>query len=144
MQRRRLLNYFQRPFPPAVGFSPYRSPGLSVHLPILCTCLLGGWFLGGRHSYLWPLLLIYLVVGLYLGRDWAILAHYNPLILIGAWLALVLVLRYGGRIAPAMSRSERLAHGVALGVTAVVVLLFARHVRHTWDWFDDDSGKPQA
>jgi hypothetical protein len=89
-------------------------------------------------------MLIYLVVGLYLGRDWAILAHYNPLVMIGAWLALILVLRYGGRIAPAMSRSEFLSQVVALGVTAVVALLFAWHVRRTWDWFDDDSGKPEA
>ena len=89
-------------------------------------------------------MLIYLVVGLYVGREWAILAHYNPLIMIGAWLALVLVLRYGWRIAPAMSWSELLSHGVALGVTSVVALLFAWHVRRTWDWFDDDSGKPEA
>jgi hypothetical protein len=89
-------------------------------------------------------MLVYLVVGLYLGRDWAILAHYNPLIMIGAWLALVLILRYGWRIAEAISRSVVPSHAIALGVTAVVALLFTWHVRRTWDWCDDDAGKLEA
>ena len=144
MHMRRLFNYFQRPFPAAVGFSPYRSPGLAVHLPILFTCLLLGGLLCFRHRYLWPLMLVYVVVGLYLGRDWAILAHYNPLIMIGAWLALVLILRYGWRIAEAISRSVVPSHAIALGVTAVVALLFTWHVRRTWDWCDDDAGKLEA
>jgi hypothetical protein len=89
-------------------------------------------------------MLVYVVVGLYLGRDWAILAHYNPLIMIGAWVALILILRYGRRIAEAISRSVVPPHAIALGITTVIALLFAWHVRRTWDWFDGDSGEPEA
>jgi hypothetical protein len=141
---RRFLEYFQRPFPPAVGFSPYRFPGLAVHLPILLACLFLGWFLCGRHSYLWPLMLIYLVVGLYLGRDWAILAHYNPLIMIGAWLALILILRYGPRLPASTMRLGTWSPVMVVCISVAIILLFAWHVRRTWDWFDDDSGKPEA
>jgi len=144
MRVRRLFKYFQRPFPATAGFSPYRFPGLAAHLPMLFTCLLLGWFLCGRHSYLWPLMLIYLVVGLYVGRDWAILAHYNPLIMIGAWLALILILRYGPRLSVSTMRLGTWLPVMGLGISVVIVLLFAWHVSRHLDWFDDDSGKPEA
>jgi hypothetical protein len=31
-----------------------------------------------------------------------------------------------------------------VGISVAVVLLFAWHIRRTWDWFDDDSGRPEA
>jgi len=86
MRVRRLFRYFQRLFPSATGFSPYRFPGLAAHLPILGAFLVLGWSLCGGHGYFWPLLVIYFIAGLYLGRDWAIQAHYNAFILVGAWL----------------------------------------------------------
>ena len=75
-----LIDYLRRPFPKAEGFSAYRFPGLIVHLPIALLFLVLGASLTLAEPYLWPLLLVYLVVGLYLGRDLAILAHYNLLI----------------------------------------------------------------
>jgi hypothetical protein len=141
---RSLFNYFQRPFPAAAGFSPYRFPGLAVHLPILFTCLILGWTLCIQPGYLWPLMLIYLVVGLYLGRDWAILAHYNPFIMIGAWLALILILHFGPRLRASTMRLGTWSPVLVLGISLVIVLLFGWHVRRTWDWFEDDSDKSEA
>jgi hypothetical protein len=89
-------------------------------------------------------MLIYLGVGLYLGRDWAILAHYHPLIMIGAWLALILILRYGPRLSTSTMRLGTWSPLMVVGISVAIVLLFAWHVRRTWDWFDDDSGKPEA
>ena len=89
-------------------------------------------------------MLIYLVVGLYLGRDWAILAHYNIFIMIGAWLALILILRYGPRLSTAIMRLGIWSSMMVVGISVAIVLLFAWHVRRTWDWFDDDSGKPEV
>lgn len=75
-----LIDYLRHPFPKAKGFSAYRFPGLIVHLPIALLFLVLGASLTLSEPYLWPLLLLYLVAGIYLGRDLAILAHYNPLI----------------------------------------------------------------
>ncbi len=73
-------NYFRSPFPKAEGFSAYRMPGVAVHGPvILLFAWLGAWLCLGD-PWLYALFLIYLVAGIYVGRDLAILAHYNPLI----------------------------------------------------------------
>ena len=140
----RLFRYFQRPFSSSAGFSPYRFPGFAAHLPILGAFLVLGWSLCGGHRYFWPLLLIYFIAGLYLGRDWAILAHYNPLIMIGAWLALILILRYGPRLSVSTMRLGTWLPVMGLGISVVIVLLFAWHVSRHLDWFDDDSDKPEA
>ncbi|HQL10769.1 MAG TPA: hypothetical protein PLE35_14275, partial [Lentisphaeria bacterium] len=76
----RTWSYFRHPFPKAEGFSAYRMPGLVVHLPVLLIVLSFGFWLCSGEALFLPLLLVYLVIGLYLGRDLAILAHYNPLI----------------------------------------------------------------
>jgi len=75
-----LIDYLRHPFPKAEGFSAYRFPGFAVHLPIALFILVLGASLTLSEPYLWPLLPVYLVAGIYLGRDLAILAHYNPLI----------------------------------------------------------------
>lgn len=71
-----LIDYLRHPFPKAEGFSAYRFPGLIVHLPIVLFFLVLGASLTLSEPYLWPLLPVYLVTGIYLGRDLAILAHY--------------------------------------------------------------------
>lgn len=85
----RFKSYFGRPFPKAEGFSAYRMPGLLVHIPVLLVFLsLGLWlFSWGDPWLLLPVLAIYGVIGLYVGRDLAILAHYNPLITLATWVA---------------------------------------------------------
>ena len=36
------LQYFKKPFPSAKGFSPYRFPGILVHLPVIGAFLVLG------------------------------------------------------------------------------------------------------
>jgi hypothetical protein len=141
MRVRRLFRYFQRPFPAATGFSPYRFPGLAAHLPILGAFLVLGWSLCGGHGYFWPLLVIYFIAGLYLGRDWAIQAHYNPFILVGAWLGFLLLLHYLPRVARWAARPGVVPHGTVVGISGAVILFFGWHVSRTLDWFDDDARK---
>src|SRR5947199_2842813 len=76
----RWLTYFARPFPRAEGFSAYRSPGLLVHVPVIAAfCFLCLLLLRGTPGFwLFPLGAVYLAIGLYLGRDVAILCHYAP------------------------------------------------------------------
>ena len=75
-----LIDYLRHPFPKRQGFSAYRFPGMIVHVPIALFFLVLGASLTLSEPYLWPLFLVYLVTGLYLGRDLAIFAHYSPLI----------------------------------------------------------------
>lgn len=78
-----LVEYLASPFPKATGFSPYRFPGLIVHLPVMSLFLLVGARLTFWHPILYPLFLAHLFAGIYMGRDIAIFGHYNPLITIG-------------------------------------------------------------
>lgn len=75
-----LVDYLRQPFPKPTGFSAYRFPGLVVHLPITLFLVVVGASLTLSDPYLWPLLAVYLLAGIYLGRDLAIMAHYNLLI----------------------------------------------------------------
>ncbi len=87
-----LIDYLRHPFPSRQGFSAYRFPGLIVHVPIALFFLVLGASLTLWDPYLWPLLLVYLLAGLYLGRDLAIFAHYNLLItlaVIGGFIGLM-------------------------------------------------------
>lgn len=75
-----LIAYLRRPFPAMKGLSAYRFPGLIVHLPIAFLFLAVGASLTLSELYLWPLLPLYLVTGIYIGRDLAVLAHTRWLI----------------------------------------------------------------
>gem|GEM_PF-1333445 len=79
--------YFSYPFPKAEGFSAYRMPGLLVHVPVILIFASLGVWLCGQSEWLYLLLAVYVIVGLYIGRDVAILAHYNPLITIAVLAA---------------------------------------------------------
>lgn len=126
--RKRMLAYFKAPFPSAQGFSPYRAPGLMVHLPILIGFLLLGWSFCRASHYLWPLMLIYFVAGLYIGRDWAIGAHYNPLITLLVWGAMILAAIYAAEIVGYLNRRGPFSPWTALGVTLLVGAVFAFEV----------------
>ena len=78
-----------RPFPRTEGFSAYRFPGMLVHLPLFFIFLFLGLYLNLGTTWLWPFIILYIVIGLYLGRDIAVYAHYNPLILLAVILVLI-------------------------------------------------------
>jgi hypothetical protein len=81
--------YFIKPFPSTQGFSAYRFPGMLVHLPLFLIFLYIGLFLNLGTPWLWPFIALYVVIGLYLGRDIAIYAHYNPLIILAVILLII-------------------------------------------------------
>jgi ankyrin repeat protein len=116
-----LWHYFRSPFPKAEGFSAYRMPGIAVHGPVILLFVwLGAWLCLGE-PWTYPLLIVYLIAGLYLGRDLAILAHYNPLITIavlGGTIWLVASPPQWERPAPLVSVAATLAVAVGLALCA--------------------------
>ena len=113
--------YFHSPFPKAEGFSAYRWPGLLVHVPvILIFASLGAWLCAGE-PLLYPFFLVYAVVGVYLGRDLAIMAHYNGLIALAVPVAAFLLIG-------AHATWPQPAPLAGVAVAAAVALLFGWYV----------------
>jgi hypothetical protein len=81
--------YFIRPFPGTQGFSAYRFPGILVHIPLFLILLYIGLYLNLGTPWLRPFILLYIVIGLYLGRDIAVYAHYVPLITLAVILLII-------------------------------------------------------
>ncbi len=94
-----LLAYFRSPFPSQKGFSAYRMPGIAVHGPLFFAFLFVGIFFCLPHPPLRPLLIVWILAGLYLGRDIAIYCHYAPLLTLLSWTAAGAVLIKPGPIA---------------------------------------------
>jgi len=81
--------YFTRPFPSTQGFAAYRFPGILLHIPLFLIFLYIGLYLNLGTSWLRPFIVLYIIIGLYLGRDIAIYAHYNPLITLAVILLII-------------------------------------------------------
>lgn len=94
-----ILWYFRRPFPSQQGFSAYRSPGLAAHLPFLIALSATGVLLCGSTVALRPLVLVWMVAGLFIGRDVAIVCHYAPFLLLVIWAAMYAVVAESHRLA---------------------------------------------
>jgi hypothetical protein len=86
---KRYGEYFIRPFPGTEGFSAYRFPGILLHIPLFLVFLFLGLYLNLGTPWLRPFIVLYIVIGLYLGRDIAIYAHYNPLIILAVILLII-------------------------------------------------------
>jgi len=116
------LAYFRSPFPSQKGFSAYRTPGLAVHGPLIFASLAGGFFLCWPHPVLRPLVIVWVLAGIYLGRDITIFCHYNPLLTLLSWAAFVFVLLKAQMIA-----KYGATHVVVPAIISAVlgVLLFA-------------------
>jgi hypothetical protein len=81
--------YFARPFPRAEGFSAYRFPGILVHIPLFLIFLFIGFYLNIGTPWLKPFIILYIIIGLYGGRDIAIYAHYMPVIIVAVILLII-------------------------------------------------------
>lgn len=114
-------HYFRSPFPKAQGFSAYRMPGVAVHAPVILLFVwLGAWLCLGE-PWTYALFIVYLVAGIYLGRDLAILAHYNVLItlaVLGGTIWLVASPPQWARPSPVVSIAVTLAVALGLAVYA--------------------------
>ena len=128
------LMYFRRPFPSTEGFSAYRMPGLSVHLPLILAFVFVGFFLCWPYPVLRPLLIVWVLAGVYLGRDIAILCHYTPLLTLICWAACLTVLFKAASIAR-FGVSHTVTPAVlslALGTVLFIIAFLASR--------EDDSG----
>jgi hypothetical protein len=150
-----LVDYFSKPFPGRKGFSPYRNPGYLVHIPVIACSLLASAFLSTNKAGLLCFSPLFLVVGLYAGRDLAILAHYNPFITIFVLIATVVlpaVLTDGNRLLLAETMYEEYGigfHAVSISVALLVSALFCLRVGNWikrekgWQaWREDSGNKP--
>jgi hypothetical protein len=82
------LAYFLSPFPSRKGFSAYRFPGPLAQVPFFLALSCTGFLLCGPK----PLLLAWMLAGLYLGRDMAILCHYALVLLPVVWAGMFVVM----------------------------------------------------
>lgn len=87
-----IFSYFRHPFPSSEGFSAYRMPGAAVHGPLLMAFGFTGFSLCWPHPALRLLVIIWVLAGLYLGRDIAIYCHYAPILTLIVWAVCVVVL----------------------------------------------------
>src|SRR5260370_36757119 len=87
-----VLSYFRAPFPAAKVFSAYGMPGVVVHIPLLLASIFIGFMLCWPHPMLRPLLVVWVLAGLYLGRDLAIFCHYAPLLTLMTLAAIMTVI----------------------------------------------------
>jgi len=119
-----LFSYFRSPFPSREGFSAYRMPGTAVHGPLILTSALAGCFLCWPHPALRPLLLVWILAGVYIGRDITIRCHYNPLLTLLSWAAFALVLF---KLAPLASfgRSHFMAPAILSAALGAILFLVA-------------------
>ena len=109
-------------------------PGMLVHLPVIFLFVwLGAWLSLGD-IWLYPLFLLYLIIGIYFGRDVAILAHYNGLITIGVLGGVIVLTNY----APLLPRPGLL---VSAAITAAIGIGFAIYVSWYGDLGMDDPPK---
>ncbi len=133
-----LLPYFRQPIPPTGGFSPARNTFGIVQVPVIFLFTAIGFFLCWGDVWLRPLISIYFVVGLYIGRDWTIAAHYGLHVgclfgLLGWILFFLLVIALpkipeGGH--PFLHGLGRLEHAaLAGGGAALLLAFFAIHIQ---------------
>ena len=110
-----MLDYFQVPFPSRQGFSAYRFPGLAAHIPFFVVLSLSGFLLAGPN----PLLLIWVIAGLYLGRDVAVICHYAPALLLVIWTAMFVVVTEARHL----DLFGRRHPAITIGLTLLVLLI---------------------
>ena len=123
--------YFARPLPRAEGFSAYRFPGVFVHIPLFFIFLYLGLYLNTGTPWLKPFIILYIIIGLYAGRDIAIYAHYMPLIT----LAVILLIIFSPSLVKGVLMPLRTTLGNSFPVFAALVDLaalaaFVLYVRH--------------
>ena len=135
MNWRPVLAYFARPFPSRRGFAAYRMPGPVFHLSLAALAFLVGLSIciPGNALRTAPLLAVWVIAGFYLGRDLAILAHYNGLLLL-AWMGGLITVLIHPQFLESLHRSLAVfsnAHypEVAVLSTAFVLISFALWVR---------------
>lgn len=128
------IAYFRTPFPKAVGFSPYRFPGLLVHLPVLALFVFLAFYSWAGETVLLTFVPFYLIIGLYVGRDLAIFAHYQPLITLAMFGFCFVGVPFGlPRLLPKMQAFQASLGPrfipLSLTISAILLIAFGLYVR---------------
>jgi hypothetical protein len=104
---------------------------MAVHGPLMLAAAFAGFMLCWPHPALRPFLIVWVLAGIYLGRDIAILCHYNPLLTLISWATFGWLLFKPGPIAR-FGATHVLVPAVLSAAVGVVLLLVAfvatRHV----------------
>ena len=123
-------HYFTRVIPPRTGFSPYHSPGWAVQLPIMLMALYWGLRLCAAMPWLGALAIIYVVAGTCLGRDLAVIAHYNPFITLATWAAflahIIYIPKWELTLKKWQSAQPHWAAATAIAISIVLAALLCR------------------
>ncbi|HLY98095.1 MAG TPA: hypothetical protein VKT33_03415 [Candidatus Angelobacter sp.] len=122
------LSYFRTPFPSTQGFSAYRMPGVAVHGPLLFVFTLTGFSLCWQHPFERLFMIVWVLAGLYLGRDIAVYCHYAPPLTLVCWAVCALVIHKAKSVA-----AFGTTHGFLSGMfsLAAALLLFLVALRMT-------------
>lgn len=104
-------------------------PGVVVHGPLIFALMFVGLCLCGPHPMLRPLLLVWALGGLYLGRDVAILCHYSPLLSLVCWAACGVVFFRPAPIARLGAAHAWVSAGLSLGLATILFLVASRRAR---------------
>ena len=123
------LLYFRSPFPSTKGFAAYRMPGALVHLPLMAAATLVGFLLCWSHPMLRPLLIVWVLAGLYLGRDLAILCHYAPLLTLVCWAMCGLVLLRPAQIMKFGGAHAFISAMLSIALAAILLGVAVRRTR---------------
>jgi hypothetical protein len=118
-----VFGYFRSPFPSTQGFSAYRMPGVAVHGPLIFAFAFVGFFWCWPHPMLRPLLVVWVLAGLYLGRDIAIFCHYNGLLTLISWATCAVVWIKAAAIARFGAAHVVVPAAVSAGIGAVLFLV---------------------
>src|SRR5438477_2317850 len=125
-----VFSYFRSPFPSTAGFSAYRMPGMAVHGPFIISFAFLGFCLCWPHAMLRPLLIVWLLAGVYLGRDITILCHYNALLTLISWSAFGVIL-FNSRAIAGFGVSHVVLAGLLSAAVGAILAVVALGM--TWD-----------
>ncbi len=92
-----------------------------VHLPLLAGCIFVGFLLCWPHPVLRPLLAVWVLAGLYLGRDLAIFCHYAPPLTLVALAAVMTVFVKAPSIAKFGASHVAIPAVLSIAVAAVFI-----------------------
>src|SRR5581483_123478 len=115
------FSYFRAPFPSAQGFSPYRFSCVMAHLPLFLASIFTGFLLCWPHPMLRPLLVVWVLAGLYLGRDFAIFCPYAPFLVLVVWAAAATLAAKAPAISKFGASHVVLPAAITLGVAVVFI-----------------------
>jgi hypothetical protein len=125
------VSYFKKPFPAIAGFSPYRTPGMLVHSPVIGLFTWLSTVCCFERTWLTPFAAASVAAGVYLGRDAAIAANYNMFITLSVWAVCLAVIWNPWNVSAIVAAGIRESLVLQCTITLGVVLGFVLNI---WLW----------